>query len=153
MNFQQRCTVPASREELWDLLVDVPQVARCIPGVTQVDRLEGNGYKGTMNLQVGPIRLSLEGSVIIEEQDRDGWRASMRAEGMDRKVGGGLKAVLQMSLEENGPTATELVITTNVSFLGKLGEFGQPIIRRKADAILQEYARNLQARLSAVTPT
>ncbi|MBI2885759.1 MAG: SRPBCC family protein [Chloroflexi bacterium] len=148
MIFQQRCTVAAPREALWELIMDVPQVAGCIPGVVGVERVEDNAYRGVMNVSVGPIRLSLAGSVVIQRQDRERWQAAMVSEATDRKLGGGLKAVMELSLEGEDPEQTELAITTNATFLGKLGEFGQPIIRKKADAILQEFARNLQARLS-----
>jgi carbon monoxide dehydrogenase subunit G len=31
--------------------------------------------------------------------------------------------------------------------LGKIGEFGQPVMRKKADAMLQEFARQISERL------
>lgn len=148
MNFEQRCTIAVPREALWDLIMDVPRVASCVPGITGVQRAEGDAYRGRMNFQVGPIRLALEGQVVVETQDRERWQAVMRSEATDHKMGGGVRALMAMSLEERGRQETELVITTNATFLGKLGEFGQPIIRRKADAVLQEFARNLQQRLA-----
>jgi carbon monoxide dehydrogenase subunit G len=38
-------------------------------------------------------------------------------------------------------------IDTDLAVLGKIGEFGQPIIRKKADALLAEFARNLRSAL------
>ncbi|MGP1674943.1 MAG: hypothetical protein ACTS8Z_07005, partial [Candidatus Limnocylindrales bacterium] len=38
---------------------------------------------------------------------------------------------------------TELQIHTESSILGKLGEFGQAVMRRKADQIVGEFARNM----------
>ena len=33
--------------------------------------------------------------------------------------------------------------------VGRIGEFGQPVIKKKADALLEEFARNLGAALVA----
>ena len=148
VNFEQRLTIAAPRDVLWDAIMDVPQVAQCLPGVTKVEHVEGDKYRGTMNVQVGPIRLALEGTIAIEHQERDQWRASLRAEAAERRVGGGVNSTVQLALEERGAAETDLIITTTANFLGRLGEFGQPIIRKKADATLQEFARNLQAKLN-----
>ncbi len=149
MVFEQRCVFDASCDALWDLIVKVPEVALCIPGVSNVAPVEGNSFRGRMNLSIGPIRLGLEGTVTIQTQDRATWRSVMRAEAADRRVGGGMKADMSMELREVGNQQSELLISTNLTLLGKLGEFGQPVIRRKADSILQEFARNLQSRVSA----
>jgi len=127
--------------------MNVPEVATCVPGVRDVERVDGNRYKGTMGVSVGPIRLNLEGNITLEQQDRVAWQAAMKAEAAERRVGGGLNATMTMKLEEPSPGQTDVIITTNANLLGRLGEFGQPVIRKKADAMLQEFARNLQAKL------
>ena len=38
---------------------------------------------------------------------------------------------------------TRVQIDTDLAVLGKIGEFGQPVIRKKADTLLDEFARNL----------
>jgi len=72
----------------------------------------------------------------------------MRAEANDRRLGGGIRARLSLTLApaENG---TLVHIETDLVVLGKIGEFGQPIIKKKADTLLGEFARNLQSALAA----
>jgi carbon monoxide dehydrogenase subunit G len=55
---------------------------------------------------------------------------------------------MEMHLQGLGPESTELVVETDLTLLGKLGEFGQPLIRKKADSTVQEFAHNLSQRLS-----
>jgi carbon monoxide dehydrogenase subunit G len=43
---------------------------------------------------------------------------------------------------------TELLVETGLSILGKIGEFGQPFIKKKADGLMQEFVSNLEAALS-----
>ena len=150
MTFSQECVVPVERERLWSFLMDVPRVARCVPGVEHVEAVDDHLYKGRLGVRIGPIRLSLDGTVAVEEQDPAAWRARMRADANDRRLGGGIRARLSLTLTpaEDG---TRLHIETDLAVLGKIGEFGQPIIRKKADGLLEDFARNLQAALAATS--
>jgi hypothetical protein len=140
--------IPVTRERLWDFLMDVPAVGRCVPGVETIEAVDGSVYKGGLKVQIGPIRLSLEGTITVEEADRNAWRARMRAEANDRRLGGGIRARLSLTLTPV-EIGTRVQIDTDLAVLGKIGEFGQPIIRRKADALLEEFARNLRSALAA----
>jgi carbon monoxide dehydrogenase subunit G len=148
VRFTQECMIPVARERLWGFLMDVPTVGRCVPGVETIEAVDGSVYKGGLKVQVGPIRLSLEGTLTVEEADRNAWRACMRAEANDRRLGGGIRARLSLTLT-SVEIGTRLQIDTDLAVLGKIGEFGQPIIRKKADALLEEFARNLRSALAA----
>jgi carbon monoxide dehydrogenase subunit G len=147
MTFIQQCVIPVERERLWDFMMEVPRVARCVPGVEAVEAMDTGAYRGSLKVQVGPIRLALEGVITVEERDRDAWRARMRAEANDRRLGGGIRARLGLTLVPDD-TGTHLTIDTDLTILGRIGEFGQPVIRKKADALLAEFARNLQSALA-----
>lgn len=146
MTFTQECAIPVDRERLWDFLMEVPKVARCVPGVETIEAVDASAYKGSLRVQVGPIRLSLQGTMTVEEQDRASWRARMRAEANDRRVGGGIRARMSLTLAP-GEGGTRLRIETDLAVLGRIGEFGQPVIKKKADALLEEFAQNLGSRL------
>src|SRR5262245_457297 len=146
MNFAHRCTIPVARETLWQFLMDVPQVATCVPGVESVTPSGDDQYSGRMRVKVGPIHLTLQGVLTIQERDPQQWLAVARAEANDRRVGGGVHLTAHMTLVESGPATTELDVQTEARFLGKLGEFGQQVIRKQADAIITEFARNVAAR-------
>ena len=154
MNFEHRCTLPVARAVLWQFLMDVPQLATCVPGVEGVTASGDDQYAGRLRVKVGPIHLTLQGVVTIQERDQQQWRAAARAEANDRRVGGGVHVTAHMSLVESGPAATELAIQAQARFLGKLGEFGQPVIRKQADALIAAFTRNVAARFhsAAVAP-
>ncbi|HKA52967.1 MAG TPA: SRPBCC family protein [Candidatus Binatia bacterium] len=148
MNFAHSCTIPVARGVLWQFLMDVPQMASCVPGVESITASGEGQYNGRMRVKIGPIHLTLQGVMTIQERDQQQWRAVARAEANDRRVGGGVHLTAHMALIEGGPAATELAIQAQARFLGKLGEFGQPVIRKQADAIVAEFARNVTARFS-----
>lgn len=150
MKFNQRAVIPVGREPLWDFLMDVPKVARSLPGVEAVSQIDDTTYQGTLKVRVGPISLSLQGKIIVEQRDRESWRAALRAEASDRMAAGAVKGKTSMELKEVGPKETELLVETDVNILGKIGEFGQPIIRKKADQMLQEFVANIKKQLAGV---
>ena len=148
MTFTQECVIPVERERLWEFLMDVPKVGRCVPGVEAIEAIDGNAYKGGLKVQVGPIRLALDGAITVEEADRGAWCARMRAEANDRRLGGGIRARLSLTLSP-ADVGTRVRIDTDLAVLGKIGEFGQPIIKKKADALLDEFVRNVRSTLAA----
>ena len=149
MNFEHSCTVPVERETLWNFLMDVPQMATCVPGVSEVVATGEDQYAGRMKVTFGPIRLTLQGKLSIQELDQTNWRAVGRAEANDRRVGGGIHISVELVLVEQEGAQTQLSIQTEARLMGKLGEFGQPVIRKKADKIVAEFARNVAKHFSA----
>lgn len=146
MNFEHSCTVPVAREILWDFLMDVPQMATCVPGVSDISAKSEDQYAGRMKIKFGPIRLTLLGELFIQERDQPNWRAAGRAEANDRRVGGGVHINAELILIEREGPETELSIQTEARLMGKLGEFGQSVIRKKADKIVAEFAQSVAAR-------
>ncbi len=147
MKLQHRASVPAARERVWALLMDVPLVAACVPGVESVTAEGGDRYRGRFRVQVGPVRLALEGELAVAERDDAAGRAVMRANGTDARLGGGVRAVVALTLVPG--TSTDLVVDSDVQILGRIGELGQPLIKRKADEIMSAFAGNLARAVAA----
>jgi carbon monoxide dehydrogenase subunit G len=145
-----RITVPAPPERVWAFMMDIPAVSRCVPGVDGVARIDDETYAGVMNVRVGPIAIKLDGRVILAERDEAAKQARMDLQAADKRVNGAVNAKMRMTLAPlEGGQQTELALQTDANIMGKLGEFGQSVIRKKADQIVQEFARNLSAAVSA----
>jgi carbon monoxide dehydrogenase subunit G len=150
MHFENEATLSASKAAVWSFLMDVPKAASCVPGAEDVRQLDSDtNYAGVMKVRVGPISLSLSGTVTVEERDEAAGRAAMKAQASDRRVGGSVNAQVTMTVREAGPGQTQLLVVTDANVLGKLGEFGQPVIRKKSEQIMQQFVANIQKQLSA----
>ncbi|MFN0073784.1 MAG: CoxG family protein [Chloroflexota bacterium] len=149
MKFEHSVSVQAPKEKLWELLMDVPRVAKCVPGVESVEALGEDKFRGTLKVSVGPIKINLQGDIAITESDMDAGKAAMRADAADKRVGGAVKATMDMQVQETSAQTSNLTIVTDAQVMGRIGEFGQPIIRKKADQIMQEFAKNLGKAVSA----
>ncbi len=143
MKLENRCLVPANRETVWNLIIDLPRVAPCIPGLSALEP-EGEGrYAGSLLAQAGPMRVNLAGRVQVVALDAAAGAARFLLEAADRRLGGAVRTTLTLHLTPVSAAQTELTITTDTAFMGALGTLGQPIIRRKAAAAVAEFARRL----------
>jgi len=135
--------VPASRDATWALVMDIPRAASCIPGIKDITP-DGEGrYQATLQARVGPMGMTLSGVITVLSQDADTGEAVFLVEANDRRVGGGVKTNMTMRVTAKSPDETQLEIVADTTFMGRLGELGQPIIRRKARNTLEEFSKNL----------
>ena len=131
-------------------MMDIPAVSRCVPGLDDVARIDDQTYSGLMSVRVGPIAVKLDGRVVLAERDDAGRRARMDLRAADKRINGAVNARMRMHLSNAGANnETEVDIQTDANVMGKLGEFGQAVIRKKADQIVQEFATNLSAAVTA----
>jgi carbon monoxide dehydrogenase subunit G len=148
MKFEQTIDLPgASPERVWGFVMDIPSMAKCIPGCDGVEDLGNNHYKAVVKIKVGPIGLALASEISIVEKDEANRTAALLVEAADKRVGGAVKATMSMKLTPEGD-GTKLEVSTDANVMGRIGDFGQPIIRKKADQTLQEVAANLRKALA-----
>jgi carbon monoxide dehydrogenase subunit G len=148
VEFVNTARIPAPRERVWDLMQDIESVGRCVPGVERLEALGDDRYRGAMRVKVGPIALNLEGDLALDERDASTGTTRMHAQAADKRVGGSVQARLSLQANEISPSETELVVRTEANVLGRLGEFGQPVMRKKADQIMAEFANNVARRVT-----
>ena len=140
--------MPANWEDTWAVVMDVPKAASCIPGITEIT-LDGEGrYQATLQARVGPMGINLKGTITVLSQDAASGEAAFLVEANDRRVGGGVKTNMTMKLNAKTTHESELEIMADTTFMGRLGELGQPIIRRKARNTLEDFMKNLNNLLS-----
>lgn len=139
MKLTHTALVRAPRAKVWKLVTDVPAAARCVPGVAAVTPSGAGKYKGSLLVQLGPVRLVLDGDIALTSTDESAGKASLRADAKDTRLGGTVRATMDLALADKGAD-TELRITSDVQIAGRIGEFGQPVIQRKADQLMTQFA-------------
>ena len=152
MIVDQQVTIAAPVDRVWAFMMDIPSVSRCVPGVESFEAVDDDTYEGALKLKVGPIGVRLQGRVVIAERDRENLRSQMNVSAAEKRIASSVNAKATMTLVPIGDNETQLNIHTEASILGKLGEFGQAVMRRKADQVMGEFARNVQAELATAAP-
>jgi carbon monoxide dehydrogenase subunit G len=139
-------TVPAPIEEVWKAVVDPERVAPCMPGAT-VTGVDGDTFKGTVKVKLGPISLLYKGSGEFVEKDADARRLVIKASGKDARGAGTASATVTLTLIEKdavtfGAVATELAVT------GRPAQFGRGMIAEVGGKILDSFAECLSGKLA-----
>lgn len=146
MKVEREISIRAPREAVWSFLWDVPRLAACIPGATDVRTLEeGKRYAAVVGEKVGPFKVRFPLEIEVLEVDPPA-RLRARAGGRDTAVDGLVKVDLDVSLRavEGG---TALGLQAEISVLGKLGTLGHSVIVRKGTDIVARFADAVRAQL------
>jgi carbon monoxide dehydrogenase subunit G len=133
MKLEHTVSVDAPRARVWAALMDLPAAARCVPGTRDI-AVDGDGVRGALDVRVGPVKLGLSGRVAVESRDEAAGTARLRADAEDRRLGGAVRAYVDLALTGDAPT--QLRVSSDVAILGRIGELGQPLIARQADKVL-----------------
>lgn len=148
MIIESTTTIPAPVERVWDFVMDIPAVSRCLPGVEAFERVDDDTFAGTLKVKVGPITVRLEGRIVVAERDRDGFTSRLEITARERRIASSVSATTILTLAPSADGSTEMRVHTDASILGKLGEFGQSVMRRKADQMVAEFAKNAAVEVS-----
>jgi uncharacterized protein len=148
MIIDQRVTIAAPVDRVWAFVMDIPAVSRCVPGVEAFERLDDDTFEGALKVKVGPVTVRLQGRIVVASRDHEGFTSRLDIQATEPRINSAVSATTTLTLVPVSADATDLVVHTEASILGKLGEFGQSVMRRKADQIVAEFARNAAAEVS-----
>jgi carbon monoxide dehydrogenase subunit G len=150
VRLQQSFEVDAPLESVWEALVDIERVAPCLPGAAVSGRNDDGSYNGSFSVKIGPTSASYTGKLAMTELDQAAHRASMHAQGSDRRGQGGAEATIVSTLQELPGGRTRVEVDTDYRITGRLARFGRGgMIEDIANKLLRQFADSLQALLAA----
>ena len=147
MLFDQVTTISAPVDAVWAFVNDIDAVSKCVPGVEDLEMVSTDQYRGALRVKVGQIVVRLQGNIAIAERDGTAHRSVINLKATERRINSSLSATTTIALQGGPNGATTMQIHTEAAIFGKLGEFGQAVLRRKADQILEEFTSNLAKQL------
>jgi carbon monoxide dehydrogenase subunit G len=142
--------IAAPPDETFGRCVDIPFVGACLPGARDVEPDGPGTYRGRFGIKVGPVSVSLQGTVSILESDAQARTAVLRLQGSDRRIGGEVVGDMLIAVVESSAEESRLDVHTDVTISGKLGQFGQAVVVKKADQITEAFVQEFSRRLTAV---
>jgi len=93
----------------------------------------------------------LQGTVRVVEVDTQARQAVLRLEGSDRGIGGNVAGDMKLQVVERSEYECELIVHTDVTISGKLGQFGQAVMVKKADQITEAFVQAFSRQLARET--
>ena len=139
--------VNAGPDAVWSFLVDLPRVARCLPGAAIGEKLDERTSAGTMTIKVGPVSSTYRGKVTFERLDPGARTAELSATGQDVRGKGGADLRLTSSLKPLPGGQTEVTAVSLVNVTGILAQMGRGMIQDVSDEMFQIFSERMRAEL------
>jgi carbon monoxide dehydrogenase subunit G len=140
-------SIAAPAEETFQRVLDIPFVGACLAGAKDIVEDQPGVYSGRFSVKVGPVRVTLQGTVRVLEVNGEERQAVLRLAGSDRGIGGNVAGDMRIRVVERSELECDLLVHTDVTISGKLGQFGQAVIVKKTDqitkAFVEEFSRQL----------
>ena len=147
MRLHNSFEVPASVEESWRLLNDVPSVVRCVPGAELVEVVGENAWKTKLHVKLGPIALQFLAEVVREQSDWAARRVRLGAKAREAKGRGSAEATIESSLTA-ADGATRVDIITELALRGPVAQYGRGVVGDVASRLTTQFADCIGGKLA-----
>ena len=151
MELTHSFTVPASLEDTWTAFQDIEDIGACFPGAT-VTSVEGDEFKGTVKVKLGPIALQYAGTGKFVERDEAEHAFIVEAKGKDKRGNGTASALVTATMTSVAADSTSVEVQTDLSITGKPAQFGRGVIQDVSDKLLQQFIDCLESKVGATPP-
>jgi carbon monoxide dehydrogenase subunit G len=144
LEFSGAPEIAASRERVWQRLIDPRFVARSVPGVESVEVIDPTRFKVLSGFGVGSVkaRLTLDGELI---DIVPGTSAKMRLRG--KAPGSPVEMISSIEIQEAGPGKVRLNWTAQTELNGTLANLGlrlvEGIARKLTEQFWTDFARRV----------
>lgn len=143
MELSNEFVVTAPIDATWAILTDLERIAPCLPGA-QLDEVEGDEYRGTVKVKVGPITSQYKGTATFVDLDKVNHKAVLRATGRDTRGQGNATATVTAQLSADGDK-TKVNVVTELDITGKVAQFGRGMLADISTKLLGQFAERLEA--------
>jgi carbon monoxide dehydrogenase subunit G len=146
MKLRNQFDVGVPPERTWETLLDLPRVARALPGATIGGEPEAGAWRGTMKVKLGPVTTEYAGSARVQDVDEDERVVSYRVEGREARGQGSAAATITTRLAGEG-AGTRVVVETDLQVTGRQAQLGRGLMEQVAGSILGDFAGRLEREL------
>jgi len=142
-------TIPVPPDRAYELLLDLQNVAPCVPG-GEIEAPDADGvYPGRVTVRLGPMKFSYEGTIRIAERDAETRTAVI--EGVGKASGGADKArvrsVMEVIPEGSG---SRVRMSTDLDIKGRAAQMGAGIIGGVSRRMVKQAAGCLATQLTSI---
>ncbi|MEN3343112.1 MAG: uncharacterized protein V7644_2516 [Actinomycetota bacterium] len=147
MRLENSFEVPASVEQSWRLLNDVPSVVPCMPGAELVETVADDAWQAKLHVRLGPIALQFLADVVREQRDEAAGRVVLRVDARESKGRGSAQATIESALTAaNGGTRVDLV--TDLTLRGAVAQYGRGVVADVASRLTGQFADCIAGKLA-----
>jgi carbon monoxide dehydrogenase subunit G len=133
-------------DRAWAVLVDIEQVAPCMPGAA-LDTVDGDEFTGSVKVRLGPIGITYKGKARFVEKDQVAHRAVIDAQGKDARGNGTASATVTATLHPQDD-GTRVEVNTDLAITGKPAQFGRGVMVDVGNKLIGQFADCLAGKLA-----
>ena len=135
--------VSASMPETWRTLLDVPRVARALPGATIDAEPVDGAFRGRLKIKLGPVTAEYTGRAQLQDVDEDEHIASFHVTGREARGQGTAEATITIRARAEAGS-TRVLVETDLQVTGRQAQLGRGIMEGVASGVLGDVAARLQ---------
>src|SRR6185312_14591631 len=134
-------TIAASRQQVWDSLLDPETLKRCIPGCQSLTQESDNRMRVIAEIKIGPIGARF--NALVTRTDITPLQGyTMQIEGQGGTVGF-VKSQAKLRLSDDGNGKTLLGYDVDAEVGGRLAQLGGPILDATSKQLSGRFFRQL----------
>jgi hypothetical protein len=152
MRLENDFTVPASPDQAWALLNDIPRVVPCMPGAELKEVVDENTFKAHVHVKLGPISLTFAADIVREQADAARRVVTMTTKARELKGRGGATATIESSMVPDG-SGTKVTIVTELALSGTVAQYGRGIVADVSNQMVKQFAACIAGQLAAAPAT
>jgi carbon monoxide dehydrogenase subunit G len=142
MIIQDEFRVDGNVENVWSVLKDIPRVAGCIPGAQVTDVVDPKTYRAKVALKVGPVSVSYNATILVDELDEVAHRARFTINGDEIRGRGGVRAAVTSQVIADGDKS-RVTLHADAKISGVIASVGGRLIEGVAKKSIATFAENL----------
>ncbi len=151
MKLTNELLVAAPLSQTWRTLLDVPRVARALPGATIDPEPSDGAYRGRMVVKLGPVTTEYTGTARLMDVDEDEGVVAFHVQAREIRGQGTAAATITARVTPDAG-GTRLTVQTELLLTGRQAQFARGIMEAAAGAIVTEFAARLEREILGHPP-
>lgn len=150
LKIEEKFTVAAPVERVWQFLLSPELVAGCLPGAALRGQEGADTYLGTMKIKVGPVTSEFKGKATMSDIDPAAHRLKLTGTGDDVSGGGSARMSMELGVRE-AAEGSEVQVVADVEIAGKLVRFGRGMIEGVSKQLFKQFVERARERIARVS--
>lgn len=145
MQLTGKYVLNASPSAIWNALMDTDTLARIVPGITRLERINDNSFKSILEIKLGPVSGSFTGNLQMEDiEEQKGFTLKVQ---QNSNIGNA-NAAIKIALTTVAESQTEVAFDGDVKLSGLLATMGQRVIGGMSNTLTKQFFANLEKEMS-----
>jgi carbon monoxide dehydrogenase subunit G len=131
--------LPATKEEVWQLLNTPEVLQNCIPGCETLEQISETEYSALVIAKLGPVKAKFNSQISLENLDPP------KSYTISGKGNGGIAGFARGKADillQTGEHGLELVYKAEIQIGGKIAQVGSRLFKSSINKIIKQFFKN-----------